>query len=88
MHWQLHSEVLSLQTTLGISYKDAAHWMFMIEVEQVKKADSGSKLFGNIWQRIDDIVSHEILPPIKSIDSGEWDGYEVVNGKVQEKAIM
>ena len=54
----------------------------------MKKADSGSKLFGAVRQRIDDIVSHEIWPPIKSIDSGEWDGYEVVDGKVQEKSIV
>ena len=60
----------------------------MAEVEQVKTADSGSKMFGAVRQRIEDIVSHEILPPIKSIDSGEWDGYEVVDGKVQEKNIF
>ena len=52
------------------------------------KADLGSKLFGTVQQRFHDIVSHEILSPIKSIDSGKWDGYEVVDGKVQEKDIV
>ncbi len=35
----LHAEVEELQKTLGISYKDVAHCLFMTEIEWVKKAD-------------------------------------------------
>jgi len=42
----LHAEVEALQTTLGISYKDAAHRLFMAEVERVQKADLAAKAFG------------------------------------------
>ena len=41
----LHAEVEALQKSLGISYKDAAHCLFMTEIEQVKKADSAAKGF-------------------------------------------
>ena len=57
----------------------------MAEAERVKKADSASKLFTVIRQKIDDLVSHEIWPPIRSIDQGEWDTYKVKDGKIQEK---
>lgn len=56
----------------------------MAEVERVKQADSGSKLFGSVRSRIDDLVTHEIWPPIRSIDRGELDGYEMKDGKWQE----
>lgn len=60
----------------------------MAEAERVKKADSGSKLFAVVRQRIDDLVSHEIWPPIRSIDQGDWDKFEVKDGKVQEKKTV
>jgi hypothetical protein len=31
----LHSEVKALQATLGISYKDAAHRLYMVSVEKM-----------------------------------------------------
>jgi len=42
----LHAEVEALQTILGISYKDAAHRLFMAKVEQVQKGNSTVKAFG------------------------------------------
>jgi hypothetical protein len=83
----LHAEITALQSTFGISYKDAAHRLFMAEVEQVKQADSGLKSFGAVRQRIDDLVAGEIWPPIRSIDKGEHDGYEIKNGKWQGKDV-
>lgn len=81
----LHHEVKALQSTLGISYKDAAHRLFMGEVERVKKADSSTKLFGAVRERIDDVVNREIWPPIRSLDKGEMDEYVVENGKWKAK---
>lgn len=57
----------------------------MGEVERVKKADSSTKLFGAVRERIDDVVNREIWPPIRSLDKGEMDEYVVENGKWKAK---
>lgn len=31
-----HAEVLALQQRLGISYKDASHWLYMAKLEALK----------------------------------------------------
>jgi hypothetical protein len=41
----LHAEVLALQEKLGISYKDAFHWLYLAEVEKLKVADEKYKAF-------------------------------------------
>jgi hypothetical protein len=82
----LHAEVKALQDTLGISYKDAAHRMFLAEVERVQKADSASKAFAAIRTRIDNLVSHEICSPISAIDKGELDNYVLRNGRWELKS--
>lgn len=82
----LHAEVLALQKTLGISYKDAAHRLFMAEVERVKKADSAAMAFSGLRKRIGEIVAEEICPPISAIDKGEFDGYVFKEGKWERKS--
>ncbi len=77
----LHAEVKVLQATLCISYKDVAHWLFLAEVEWVKKADSAAKLFAAIWRSLELLVLSDIHPPIQSIDKGELDGYVWRDGK-------
>ena len=77
----LHAEVLALQDRLGISYKDAAHRLFMAEVEQVKKADSAAKAFRNVLERMDAHLAFEILEPLNSIDKGEVGEYERKEGR-------
>jgi hypothetical protein len=74
-----------LQETLGISYKDAAHRLFMAEVEQVKKADSAAKSFGAVRRRIDDLINQDIMPPIVAIDDGEFDDYVFRDKKWESK---
>jgi hypothetical protein len=81
----LHAEVLALQQTFGISYKDAAHRLFMTEVERLKKADAVTKTFASINTRIDNLVREDVLPPISAIDKGEFDEYRLVNGKWERK---
>jgi hypothetical protein len=56
----LHEEVKALMKRFGISYKDAAHRLFMAEVERAKKADSAASMFGTVRTRIDDVFSHDI----------------------------
>ena len=77
----LHAEVKALQQTLGISYKDAAHRLFMAEVERVKKANSAKKSFAAIRRSLESIVTSDILPPIEAIDKGMLDGYRWIDGK-------
>lgn len=81
----LHAEVEALQKTFGISYKDAAHRLFMTEIERVKKADSAAKGFSALRKRIGEIVAEEICPPISAIDKGEFDDYILREGKWERK---
>ena len=69
----LHAEIQALQQRFGLSYKNAAHWLYMAELERIKKAKSASKSFLAIRERLDHIVMEEIIPLIDSIDKGEWD---------------
>jgi hypothetical protein len=42
-----HAEVIALQDRLGISYKDAAHRLYMAEVERMKVDEKMHKAFTN-----------------------------------------
>lgn len=63
----LHAEVLALQNQYGISYKDAAHRLYMSEVAQFKALDRGRRAISSIRQRIDKLLDNEILPAMKEI---------------------
>ena len=77
----LHAEVKALQATLGISYKDAAHRLFMAEIERVKKADSAAKAFSALREQIHDTINEEILPAVDEIDKGKFDDYIFIDGQ-------
>ena len=81
----LHADIKALQATFGISYKDAAHRLFLTEVERLKKADSATKAFAAVRGRIDDLVMEDIFPPISAIDKGELDDYILNDGKWKRK---
>lgn len=66
----LHAEVLALQTTLGISYKDAAHRLYMAEVEKLKVEKQNEFAFSKIRETIDNTIINEIYPAITKIDEG------------------
>lgn len=66
----LHSEVKALQETLGISYKDAAHRLYMAEVEKMKVENETNQEFADLAMKIDDILEKEIYPRIDMIDKG------------------
>ena len=82
----LHAEVKALQDYLGISYKDAAHRLFLAEVERVKKADSAEKSFRSIRCSLESLVTSDIIAPIAAIDKGEMDEYVWKNGKWEERS--
>ena len=68
----LHGEVKALQNRLGISYKDAAHRLYIAEVSKMKAQKESSNGFKFLQQYIDIILVNEIYPPISNIDSGKW----------------
>ncbi|KAF8800760.1 hypothetical protein BYT27DRAFT_7116735 [Phlegmacium glaucopus] len=52
----LHAEIKSLQERLGISYKDASHWLYMSELEKLKAEKDASKAFCNLKLQTDGAV--------------------------------
>lgn len=81
----LHAEVKALQATLGISYKDAAHRLFMAETERVMKADSAAKAFSALRTKLKDTINEDVMPAISAIDKGEFDDYILADGKWKKK---
>ena len=69
----LHAEVLALQETLGISYKDASHHLYLAELEKLKVADEKYKAFKNLANRLGkfvyDINQDFIQTPDDDLDS-------------------
>jgi hypothetical protein len=65
--------VKALQATLGISYKDAAHRLYLTEVEKMKTEKQAELALSAIRETIDNTIINEIHPPISKIDSGELD---------------
>ena len=46
-HLSAHAEILALQERLGLSYKDAAHRLYIAELERVKRDRMMFKAFSN-----------------------------------------
>jgi predicted phosphohydrolase len=64
---------MALQRTLGISYKDAAHRLYMAELERLKAERRAEQAFSALRERVDKTVFQEIYPPIIQIDAGNFD---------------
>lgn len=64
----LHAEVKALQETLGISYKDAAHRLYMAEVNKMKPEKDSEVAFTKVRQIIDNTIINEVYPVITEID--------------------
>jgi len=62
----VHAEIKALQQQFGLSYKDSAHCLYMAEVKKVRAFDTAHKSFSEIWQRINTILDHELIPPLSS----------------------
>ena len=81
----LHEEIKAMQVHYGIGYKDAAHRLFMAEVERLKKCDTAARSFATVRDRIDYVMESEIYGPIKAIDNGNFDGFKWNNGRWETK---
>ena len=58
-----------LQDLLGLSYKDAAHRLYMMEIEKLKTGIELGGGFSHIVSSIDNTITNEILPAISKIDN-------------------
>ena len=52
------AEVLALQQRLGISYKDASHWLYIIELEKLKVAEASHKAFKDLDMQIGEYLKN------------------------------
>jgi hypothetical protein len=66
---QLHAEILGIQARWGISYKDAAHRLYLAEVAKLEAEEHALRAIQSIRQRIDDTIMEEIYPAINYIDN-------------------
>lgn len=60
-----------MQRRLGISYKDAAHRLYMAEVQKLQTEREVDAGLGKLREQIDKTVSQQIYPPIMAIDEGK-----------------
>jgi len=68
-----HSEVLVLQERLGISYKDAAHRLYMAELERVKRDQSMYKAFAGLGSSTKKTLemAYKAISTIDNVSEGE-----------------
>jgi hypothetical protein len=77
----IQADILDLHRRFGISYKDAAHRLYMAELERLKKADSVARFAGALEGRLERIVAEDIAPAISAIDEGRFDSYCLREGE-------
>jgi hypothetical protein len=66
---QLHAEILAIQERWGISYKDAAHRLYLAEVAKLEAEEHALRAIQCIRHRIDDTIMQEIDGAINYIDN-------------------
>lgn len=71
----LHSKIKGLQDHLGLSYKDAVHRLYMAELERLQVADEAAKAFSMMKNKIDTIITQELLPVVRAVDHWAVDGF-------------
>lgn len=74
----LHAEVKALQARLGISYKDAAHRLYMAEVEKLNVNKRAHKALSTLRSHVELSLKGEDMCPPKG-DRQEVDAAEETN---------
>jgi len=64
----LHGQILSMQERLGLSYKDAAHRLYLAEVARLEVEQEAMNGIEGIQERVDNAIFNEIIPVINYID--------------------
>ena len=65
----LHAEVQALMERLEISYKNAAHCLYVAEVAKLNSEKDAEILMMKIRVIIDNTVVNDLYPPLMKIDS-------------------
>ena len=76
----IHAEIKAMKDRFGLSYKDAAHRLYMAEVARLECLDRAEKGFMELDDEIAKAVSLNICNPILAIDNGDFDGFSFVEG--------
>ena len=58
----LHAEIMSLHETLGISYKDASHRLYMAEWEKLKTDARTQKVFNLLTTHTKSTIKKKLIP--------------------------
>lgn len=72
----LHAEIIAMQSRWGLSYKDAAHRLYLAEVARFRAEKDAENAFVGIRDRIDNVIMHDIYPVITKIDNGQFEPRE------------
>ena len=64
----LHAKVIAMQSWWGLSYKDAAHHLYLAELEKMRESKQAENSMISVCQQIDRIITHDINPIINYID--------------------
>jgi hypothetical protein len=59
---------MAMQVRWGLSYKDAAHRLHMMEVQKLLAEKKAQAALNDTLNRIDGMVQEEMFTPIRNID--------------------
>jgi hypothetical protein len=65
----LHAEILAIQARWGISYKDAAHRLYLAEVAKLEAEEQALRAIESIRERMDETIMDEMGGALNWIDS-------------------
>ena len=64
----MHAKIKVLQEQYGLSYKDAAHWLYLAEYESLWKAKEMQREITALRCEADKLVVRDIMRVIEEID--------------------
>lgn len=65
-----HAKVQALQKQLGLSYKDASHWLYHGKFKRLQADDLALKTVSGMVQQVDEMAILNIKAKITAIDEG------------------
>jgi|HubBroStandDraft_6_1064221.scaffolds.fasta_scaffold317096_3 hypothetical protein len=80
----LHADVLSLRESLGISYKDASHRLYLAEWEKIKVLENTLKSFANLTIHTENSLERfqsmmrNVTEADKEADEAEAEGSDII----------
>ena len=75
----MHFEIQALQSRYGISYKDAAHCLYLSEIRQLMADNAAYKAMTEFYDRTNTSTINAIEKRINEIDLGALDDENINN---------